>query len=84
MAKAKNKTCIDCLHCKVSVKSTYNNRLCYCAKGEKEERYQEAFWSEKKVCGEFVSMGSRITILPRASRRPLLKGVVFLGGLSRR
>jgi hypothetical protein len=84
VAKAKNKTCIDCLHCKVSAKSTDNKRLCYCAKEGKEARQEEPHWLEKKVCGEFVSMGSRITILPRASRRPLLKGAVFLGGLSRR
>jgi hypothetical protein len=83
MAKAKNKTCIDCLYCKVSVNSTIRIRLCYCAKEGKETQYPEAFWLEKKVCGEFSNMGSRIRLL--ASRRPLLKKeAVFLGGLSRR
>ena len=82
MKKTKDKTCIDCLHCKVSAQSTANNRLCYCAKEGKEVRPQEPYWSEKKVCGEFENMGSRIT--PRAPRRPLLKGADFLGGLTRR
>jgi hypothetical protein len=84
MNKAKVKSCLDCLHCKVSAKSTANNRLCYCAKEGKEERPQKPFWSEKKVCGEFYGMGSHITMPPQVSRRPLLKGADFLGGLSRR
>jgi hypothetical protein len=66
----------------VSAKSTANNRLCYCAKGGKEAQHREPFWLEKQVCGEFYSMGSRIT--PHVSRKPLLKGVDFLSGLSRR
>jgi hypothetical protein len=84
LKKAKNHTCIDCLHCKVSAKSTANNRLCYCAKEGKEVRPQEPFWLEKKVCGEFDSMGARITTQSRTSRAPLLKGVGFLGGLLHR
>jgi hypothetical protein len=80
MKKTKNKTCIDCLHCKVSAKSTANNRLCYCAKERKETQPQDPFWSERKVCGEFSSMGKRITTSPR--RAPLLKGADFLGGLA--
>jgi hypothetical protein len=79
MAKAKNKTCLDCLHCKVSAKSTENRRLCFCAMAKKEERHGESFWSEKKVCGEFDSMGAHIT--PHSGRRPLLKGVDFLSGV---
>jgi hypothetical protein len=81
----KKQSCIDCLHCKVSAKSTADVRLCYCAKEGKEAQYQEPYWSEKKVCGEFDDMGPRprITAPPRASRgRPLLKGADFLGGLS--
>jgi hypothetical protein len=71
LATAKNKTCIDCLHCKVSAKSTADKRLCFCVKEEKEARRREAFWLEKKVCGKFFCMGSRVTL--RAFRRPLLK-----------
>jgi hypothetical protein len=82
MAKARNKTCLDCLHCKVSAKSTANNRLCYCAKEGKEAQYREPFWLKKQVCGEFYSMGSRITL--RIPRKPLLKGADFLAGLSNR
>jgi hypothetical protein len=82
MAKARNKTCIDCLHCKVSTKSTVNNRLCFCSMSQNREQHKELYWSEKKVCGEFSSMGTLIT--PRVPRVPLLKGADFLGGLSRR
>jgi hypothetical protein len=77
MSEAKKKTCIDCLHCKVSAKSMVNVRLCYCAKEGKKVQPQEPFWSEKKVCGEFYNMGSRITL--RVPRAPLLKGVDLLG-----
>jgi hypothetical protein len=59
-------------------------RLCYCVKEGKEAQYREPFWLEKKVCGEFDSMGSRIKTPIRSFRRPLLKGAEFLGGLSRR
>jgi hypothetical protein len=48
--------------------------------GKKEERYGESFWRGKKVCGEFESMGVHIT--PHVPRKPLLKGVDFLSGLS--
>jgi hypothetical protein len=83
LVKTGNKTCIDCLHCKVSAKSTPHNRLCYCAKEGKEARRKEPYWLERKVCGEFDSMGSRIML--RARRAPLLKkDAIFLGGLSRR
>jgi hypothetical protein len=82
MKKTKNKTCIDCLHCKVSAKSTVNNRMCYCSMSQNREQHKELYWSERKVCGEFSNMGKRITL--RVPRAPLLKGADFLGGLSRR
>jgi hypothetical protein len=78
MAKTGNKACIDCLHCKVSATSTAYNRLCYCAKEGKEAQHREPFWLEKKVCGEFYSMGSRITL--RAPRKPLLKKDAYFFG----
>jgi hypothetical protein len=31
MGEVKIKSCVDCLNCKVSAKSTRNNQLCYCA-----------------------------------------------------
>jgi hypothetical protein len=80
MSEAKKETCLDCLYCKVSAESTVDVRLCYCAKEGNEARLQEPFWLEKEVCGEFDSMGPRIT--PHSFRRPLLKGVDFLSGLS--
>jgi hypothetical protein len=79
MGEVEKETCLDCLHCKVSAKSTANNRLCYCAKEGKEVQHQELFWSERKVCGEFDSMGPCITMPPHTPRAPLLKGAGFLG-----
>jgi hypothetical protein len=52
----KTKTCFDCLHCKVSVKSTPNNRLCFCAEKAKKERHKELYWLAKKVCQKFDDM----------------------------
>jgi hypothetical protein len=60
MSKAKKKTCLDCLHCKVSVRSTVNNRLCFCSETEKKERHREMFWQVKKVCKQFVNMGEKV------------------------
>ncbi|GHV96502.1 hypothetical protein AGMMS50293_28220 [Spirochaetia bacterium] len=56
MRKEKMNLCVDCLHCKVSAKSTKNNRLCFCAENKKWERHREAYWLTKKVCTEFYDM----------------------------
>jgi hypothetical protein len=58
MKKQVMRTCLDCLHCKVSVKSTVNNRLCYCSETKKKERHREMFWQAKKVCKQFENMGA--------------------------
>jgi hypothetical protein len=77
MGEVKKETCLDCLHCKVSAKSTEKQRLCFCAMAEKEARHREPFWLAKKVCGEFESM-----VTP--ARKPLLKGVDFFSGFHHR
>jgi hypothetical protein len=56
VARAKNKMCLDCLHCKVSARSTENNRLCYCGKAEKARNHKECYWLAKKICDAFESM----------------------------
>jgi hypothetical protein len=56
MAKTRNKTCLDCLHCKVSAKSTANVRLCYCGIAENAKNHKELYWLTKKVCTAFDSM----------------------------
>ncbi|AEF84246.1 hypothetical protein TREPR_2190 [Treponema primitia ZAS-2] len=53
---AKTKKCVDCLHCKVSAKSTKNNRLCFCSEMTSRKNHREKFWLEKKLCGNFFSM----------------------------
>ena len=47
------KTCVECLHCKVSAKSTENDRLCFCAVRNKDEQHEEAYWLAKPVCENF-------------------------------
>jgi hypothetical protein len=54
----KKKTCLDCLHCKVSAKSTAYMRLCFCTEKEKRKRHKELYWFTKKVCKEFFDMGA--------------------------
>jgi tRNA(Ile2) C34 agmatinyltransferase TiaS len=57
MIKTEKQRCIDCLHCKVSVKSTANNRLYYCAESGKRKRHREPYWLAKKICQGFYDMG---------------------------
>jgi len=61
------KTCLDCLHCKVSANSINNGRLCFCAVSKKQLRYQEIYWQQKKkLCKKFDDM-------TELDRRPLLR-----------
>jgi hypothetical protein len=60
MKQTKNLTCLDCLHCKVSIKSTANNRLCFCSETGKRKRHKEPYWLAKKVCQQFENMGGLI------------------------
>ena len=64
--KTKEKTCVDCLHCKVSARSRKNNRLCFCAEKAKREQHKETYWLTKPACKKFIDM---VEIKPR---RPLL------------
>jgi hypothetical protein len=82
LKEAKKKTCLDCLHCKVSAKSMVSMRLCYCDKEGKEVQPQEPYWSEKNVCGEFKSMRERIIKPHKIPRKPLLKEADFMSGVS--
>jgi hypothetical protein len=52
----KNKSCIDCLYCKVSVNTTTHSRLCYCDKVSIKERYAERYWVGKGPCIQFEDM----------------------------
>ena len=55
----KKKTCFDCLHCKVLVKSTENCMFCFCARAEKKVKHEWYYWFAKKVCCKFDDMGSK-------------------------
>jgi hypothetical protein len=50
------KSCVDCLHCKVSKDSTKNNRVCFCAKRKQKKYEPEFFWKNKSVCKNFEDM----------------------------
>jgi hypothetical protein len=76
-------TCLDCLHCKVSAKSTDEKRLCYCAVSTGRKTHRELYWAKKKLCKGFDSMDSPVETAPRNFRRALLKGADCLGGLRR-
>ena len=68
LARNGKQNCTDCLHCKVSVKSTEKRRLCYCATTNREKRHNVSYWEKKKVCIRFDDMA---VIEP--VRRPLLR-----------
>jgi hypothetical protein len=53
---AKEQNCLNCLHCKVSAKSTANNRLCYCGIAGDVKNHKEFYWYTKKVCNAFEEM----------------------------
>jgi hypothetical protein len=56
LKEAESRTCIDCLHCKVSAESTAGNRQCYCGITKNPERREEVYWLGKKICKEFAGM----------------------------
>jgi len=69
------RTCLDCLYCKVSARSTVKCRLCFCEKKEIQERHKEAYWLAKKPCVDFEDMASEKPFrnnFPVHFRRPLL------------
>jgi hypothetical protein len=49
--------CVDCLHCKVSAKSTVHKRLCFCSEDAKKARHFEAYWLANRICLKFEDMG---------------------------
>ena len=64
-----DKTCLDCLHCKVSAKSNENCRWCFCDVSEKHKKHREIFWQrQKKMCEKFNDINADEYI-----RRPLLR-----------
>jgi hypothetical protein len=57
MAAKKERFCGDCLHCKVSARSTKNKRLCFCGNKKSPRNHREQFWLAQKPCKAFVDMG---------------------------
>ena len=58
-AKSKGKkTCGDCLHCKVSAKSTKICRMCYCSKISRLAVIKELYWLNRTVCYKFEDMSA--------------------------
>jgi len=50
------KTCLDCLHCKISRLSIVTERLCYCDRLLNKKEHPEPYWLEKKPCKKFDNM----------------------------
>jgi len=68
IAATGQKTCCDCLHCKVAAASDKSNRVFFCAISTNKLRYTEIYWfAIKKVCKNFNDMGGFEV------RRPLLR-----------
>jgi len=78
------KTCIDCLNCKVSAQSTETQRVCFCAEKKKKTLHKEHYWLAKKTCNEFVDMGKRVNqiiIFPTVAvvkRQPLIRNRMYV------
>jgi len=58
MVTEEKKTCADCLHCKVSTKSTENCRLCFCVEIGKKAAISEFYWLNRAVCQKFEDMSA--------------------------
>jgi hypothetical protein len=79
------KTCCDCLHCKVSAKSVENGRICFCSENKNKTTHKEMYWLTKPVCEKFVDMTERplTMVIIKADvsmpnqRKPLLGGTPY-------
>ena len=58
LAKNKERTCYDCLHCKVSRKSLAIRGLCYCEKKKQIKEKTVKYWQKKVVCSHFDDMSA--------------------------
>ena len=54
----KKKTCFDCLHCKVSIASTKDYRLCFCSETKKKRKHKDTYWLAKPLCRKFEDMSA--------------------------
>ena len=50
------KNCCDCMHCKVSSKSTENCRLYFCSKIGRKAAISEFYWVNRSTCHKFEDM----------------------------
>ena len=68
MKTEKNKSCCDCLHCKVSAVKIDDKTLYFCNVSKNKARNLDIFWLvKKKLCKKFVDMDDE------EKRRPLLR-----------
>ena len=58
MKSKKDKSCFDCLHCKVSATSSEKCRLFFCATKTKRQNHKEQYWLIKRVCKNFDDMSA--------------------------
>jgi hypothetical protein len=79
------KTCLDCLHCKVSVTSTKKVRFCFCAVKKVREDYIDTFWLIRPLCNKFDELTINVckrplVVVPTGTnnRRPLLRNRLYV------
>jgi hypothetical protein len=81
MNNEKAKTCLDCLHCKVSAQSTFECQLCFCSHTPKKSLHKDDYWRKKSICQRFFDMTEnpmrvridKTTTTALSKRKPLLK-----------
>jgi hypothetical protein len=82
--KNENKTCLDCLNCKVSVKSTEKRRMCFCTETKNRMIHTDLYWINRKLCDEFEDMTEKTTALiinptvTNNKREPILKTRIYV------
>lgn len=54
--RAKRKTCVDCLHCKVCAKSIFNGTECFCEVKRTKKNCKVTYWQKRDVCKKFDDM----------------------------
>jgi len=51
--KSKEKTCLECFHCKVSRKAITTKGLCFCDEKKRIKEKAVIYWQKKKICRLF-------------------------------
>jgi len=58
ISNEQKRNCGDCLHCKVSARSTIKCRECYCSQISRLAVIKEFYWLNRSVCYKFEDMSA--------------------------